>query len=414
MTNTIASRSESKLSGRSAGLFILLCSAVYFTSYITRVNYGAVMTEIIRAENITKQSAGAVSTAAFLTYGIGQLVSGFIGDRMPPRGLITFGLFATSVCNILMPIIGGAFPMTLLWAINGFCQALFWPPLVKLMASSLGGDDYNRACVSVSVASSIATIVIYLTAPVIIALSGWRPVFCISAGCGLLAAILWSSVSPRAIRESARREIKTDKHLHIDKPKPTVNAAVLLIPLAFVIMMQGILRDGLTTWMPTYISETFDFSSSASILTGIALPVFSMISYNAASLINKKLGNEILSASVMFAAGTIASAALIFFGSSALVSVTLMALITGCMHGVNLMIISRVPAYFAKYGRISTVSGLLNAFTYLGSGISGFGIAILSDKFGWQFTIIIWFVIAAAGATVCVLCVKKWTRFLKE
>ena len=42
------------------------------------------------------------------------------------------------------------------------------------------------------------------------------------------------------------------------------------------------------------------------------------------------------------------------------------------MHGVNLMLISRVPAYFDRYGKISTDSGLLNTFTYIGSGISGF------------------------------------------
>jgi sugar phosphate permease len=410
---TLTESTDNKLSGRTAAFFIFLCSMVYFTSYITRVNYGAVIIEIISAENITKQSAGTVSTAAFLTYGIGQLISGYVGDRLPPRSLITFGLFATSVCNALMPFTNGSQIMILLWAINGFFQALFWPPLVKLMASALNSDDYNRACVSVSVASSIATIAIYLSAPIVIALAGWKMVFYISAGFGVIAATVWKFASPRS-NPLPGSGINISKSTSSVKHNSTANIAAILAPLAFVIVMQGILRDGLTTWMPTYISETFDFSSSASIFTGIALPVFSMISYNAASQLNKKFSNEILCASLMFALGACACAAMIFFGSKALVSVILMSVITGCMHGVNLMIISRVPAYFAKYGRISTVSGFLNAFTYLGSGISGFGIALLSEQFGWQFTIISWFLVAVAGTIVCILCINKWKNFIKE
>ena len=44
----------------------------------------------------------------------------------------------------------------------------------------------------------------------------------------------------------------------------------MLAIIMLAIMMQGILRDGITTWMPSYISETFHLASSVSILTGIA------------------------------------------------------------------------------------------------------------------------------------------------
>ena len=44
------------------------------------------------------------------------------------------------------------------------------------------------------------------------------------------------------------------------------------------IVLQGALRDGVTTWMPSFISETFHLSSEVSILSGVCLPLFAIFS----------------------------------------------------------------------------------------------------------------------------------------
>ena len=62
-----------------------------------------------------------------------------------------------------------------------------------------------------------------------------------------------------------------------------------------------------------------------------------------------------------------------------------------------------------KYkGNISTVSGVLNSCTYVGSAISTYGIALLSESAGWQTTSFVWFLIAALGAVVCTVCSRIW------
>ena len=85
-----------------------------------------------------------------------------------------------------------------------------------------------------------------------------------------------------------------------------------------------------------------------------------------------------------------------------------MALLTGCMHGVNLLLICMVPPFVQRHGNISTVSGVLNSCTYVGSAISTYGIALLSESAGWQTTSFVWFVIAALGAVVCTVCSRVW------
>lgn len=405
------------MTGRAAQRFILLCTAVYFTSYLTRINYGAIITELVASTDITREQAGAVSTALFFTYGLGQLISGFIGDRIPPRRLIVIGMLSTAVCNLLMPVFPEPGVMIALWALNGFSQALFWPPLVRMMATHLSADDYNRACVSVSAGSAVATMVIYILAPACILLAGWRLVFFVGAAAAVLMVILWLTTAPKD-------EGITPADEKAASPAPAANAPSLwrdgfvvgmIAWLGLAIVLQGILRDGVTTWMPTLVSDTFDLPSSVSILTGIVLPIFSMISYQATTKLNDRVGNIVTTSALLFGLGAAAAALLLaLFGVSPIASVLLMAVITGCMHGVNLMLITRIPAYFGRYNKISTISGILNAFTYVGSAASTYGFAVLSEAFGWHFTVGSWLVIAAAGTAVCAVGVLMWKKFLRR
>ena len=98
----------------------------------------------------------------------------------------------------------------------------------------------------------------------------------------------------------------------------------------------------------------------------------------------------------------------------AIVAIFLMAMVTGCMHGVNLMLISIVPKRFKKYGNISTISGLVNACTYIGAAISTYAIALLSERIGWRNTVGVWFVIAIVGTASCIVALKPWNKFIEK
>lgn len=402
------------MTGRAAKLFILLCTVVYFTSYLTRQNFGAIITELVAATDITREQAGAVSTAQFFTYGVGQLISGFIGDRIPPRRLIVIGMLSTSVCNFLLPIFTDPSMMILLWALNGFSQALFWPPLVRMMATHLSGEDYNRACVTVSVGSSAATMLIYVLSPVCIMLAGWRLVFFVGAAAAIVMVILWLAAAPKGdcILPAPKKEsAPTDSTVPSLRQDRFVVGMIAWIGIAIV--LQGILRDGVTTWMPSLVSDTFNLSSEISILSGIVLPIFSMISFQVTAKLNDRVGNIVTTSALLFGLGAAASGALmLLLGTSPIASILLMAIITGCMHGVNLMLITRIPAHFQRYNKVSTISGVLNAFTYVGSAASTYGFAVLSRRFGWTFTVGSWLAVAAAGTVVCAVGILMWKKFL--
>ena len=85
-----------------AFVLFALCWAAYFTSYIGRLNYSSAMPEMLRLSVLDKSQAGFISMSYFFAYGIGQLINGFLGDKMHPRKIIFTGLFLAGVMNIVM------------------------------------------------------------------------------------------------------------------------------------------------------------------------------------------------------------------------------------------------------------------------------------------------------------------------
>ena len=114
--------------------------------------------------------------------------------------------------------------------------------------------------------------------------------------------------------------------------------------------------------------------------------------------------NPLILAALFFGVGGVSSLILFLLtGASAIGSILFSALITASMHGTNLMLTAMLPPFFKKYGKVSTVSGILNSCTYIGSAISTYGIAFLSARIGWRYTVLIWAGVAALGVLACVL-----------
>lgn len=387
----------------------LLLGSVYMISYITRINFGAIISEMEYATGISRSLLSMSITGSFITYGIGQIVSGILGDRFSPKKLMSLGLAMTILMNLAIPFCTSPYAMLAAWCANGLAQSLMWPPMVKIMAGLLSPQDYQKAVVTVSCGSSVGTILVYLLAPLMIAAFSWKAVFWICAGCGAVMLLIWQFFG---------QDVPVAKRMK-DRTTTKAQWGILFSPMMLSIMMaivlQGMLRDGVTTWMPSYISETYHLSRIVSILTGVCLPLFSIACFHLSSRVYEKIfRNPVLCAGVIFGIGTAAALGVCFLsGHSAAVSVLFSALLTGTMHGVNLMLVSMVPAYFKKNGNVSTVSGVINACTYVGSAISAYGIALISESAGWGVTLMLWIGIAVLGTLLCFVAVRPWQQKMK-
>ncbi len=291
---------------------IALCGLLYFVSYLTRVNYGAVLSELTVARSLTTAEAGLAVTGSFITYGGGQILCGVVGDRVRPHAMIALGLVLTACCNLLLPFMPTVFCMTAIWCINGLAQAMFWPPLVRLMAENLSPARFRSGTVVVSIAGSTGTIGVYLLAPLCIRLWSWRMVFWVCAGAAVAVLALWHWQFGRLQTGLALHGAAARPHAPVPaapparQPLPAGTAWLWqsgLCLLALSTVLQGMLKDGLLTLLPSYMAQSFSLPTASSVLITGLLPVFSICCVLATSRLAKRFQNEAACGALLFAAG---------------------------------------------------------------------------------------------------------------
>ena len=388
-----------------------LLTLVYFSGYLTRVNFASIIQEVVTDTGFSKSALSVIPVCLFITYAVGQIVNGRLGDKLDPRTLIFCGLAVSSIVNLIFPFCAASLTaMRVLWAINGFVQAMLWPPIIRIMVRSMSEQEYTSNVVLLTMGSTAAKVLIFLLAPAVISLAGWRTVFYICAGFGIVVSALFFLYRARIVMEQPL--VSTDPASEEKHPLPRA----VWMPLFFIflaIILHGALRDGLDTWMPSYLVEVFHFGNSEAILSRVLLSLFMLVSILASKWLYRRFfKNEVACCVTLFLVSTLGALLLFFFfDSSAALVIPLMMLVSGIQGGINLMLISYVPKRFRAYGGISTITGLLDAFAYAGSAISTYGVAALAESRGWEFTTGSWLLTSALGTLCVVIAMQPWKRF---
>ena len=190
-----------------------------------------------------------------------------------------------------------------------------------------------------------------------------------------------------------------------------IEAGFLLLMIA--LFVQGSLKDGVTTWVPAYISETYGMRGVLAITSTMIIPVFNLAGVYLASFADSHwFRNEIRTAAAFF--GVCGAALFVLWaasGRSMVISFLMLAVATTAMMAVNTMLIAVLPSYFGAKGKASSVSGILNSSVYVGGAASTYGIGALSMIAGWNATILVWFIMAVVSMVLCGAAVKRWSNY---
>ena len=405
---------EKRLSVKS---LTLLFAFIYFASYVTRINFSAIIQEVATETGFEKTALSGILVCLSITYGVGQIVNGWLGDKIKPQLLIFCGLASATLINLIFPFFAFSVPlMCVFWGVNGFAQAMMWPPMVKILVGSMNEEEYGNSVIKIFCGSSLGTIFVYLISPLIIKLWSWKGVFIVCAAIGIAACVVWFLMKEKTVlgEDETKEEEK-----QTSAPAPFKFPQTAIFPIAFImvaIIFQGMLRDGVTSWMPTYLAEVFEMDNAMSILSTVSIAIFTTISYFVTGwLYNRFFRTEVACGIALYGVALVFIALqYLLFDFGAIFAIVCMTMTTSAIHGVNLMLISHVPKRFKKYGNISTISGVLNACTYVGSAIFTYGVAVLADSLGWKATVGIWFIIAVFGIVCCFIALKKWRSFVDE
>ncbi len=408
---------------KKSWMLVLYCWLAYATIYIGRKNVSVCLTEMIANGVIDKVSGGTIGTSFMLLYAIGQFINGWLGDHFHPRHMICIGLFTAGAMNVLMGLNSTSSMFIIIWGICGFACSMLWSPTIRAISTWTNDEISQTAGTSLAATIPIGTILCYLVCSLALHVFHWRMafIFCgtICIGMSVILFFCFRRLKNHMIVEkdntTAYTEKSNDKNGH-----GTVKIFCMgLVFAAIGILFNGMLKDGLDLWIPTVLTEKFIPSASVVSLICMILPLLNIFGAYIARFVYKRFRlDEMTTCSVMFAISTISLAVITFFihvvpsktvtSSVGIKDVMLtifitflMALCSASMLGANTMLLTFIPLHFGKIGRASTVTGMLNCFSYAAAAVSSMVIGTISESFNWEIVFLIFVGAAALGGIVC-------------
>ncbi len=393
------------------------CWIVYYCTYLGRLNYSSAMAEMIASGFLLKAQGGFISTLFFASYAVGQLINGFLGDRISPKKMIFVGLLLSGSANLCMGLFPYFAPMSVFWAINGYAQAMVWPPIVRIFTNMLKKGTMVKCFTNISPTIALGTLSSYLLSAIMISKFGWQWAFLAASFVLLPTAAGWFLVFGRVEKhcleygelDEPDEQDEPDQLDKLDRSATRSFISLILNPSILLILLptivHGALKDGVTSWVPTYISEIFNTSPVSSVLAATILPVVNISGAYLAHFVRKRFfASEIKTTGLFFCLALLALVTLYYFAHIHIILTALiLSVITSSMLAINTTIVSFVPMHFAKVGRASSMSGFLNATAYLGSALSSVSIGFIVSNAGWSITILSWIGITLLALVLCII-----------
>ena len=196
----------------------------------------------------------------------------------------------------------------------------------------------------------------------------------------------------------------------------TALAAVGLGWMLLPVVLHGGLKDGVTSWVPSMIQNSFGVSPSFSAAVAAVLPLVNLTgAFGAGWLDRKFFHNELRTVGALFSAAAVSLLVLPLAVRYSLTgSVALLAVTTASMLGINTMFINVIPVRVGAHGGAAMISGMLNAITYFGAAATTWGIGSIAEGFGWNAVFMLCLGMTLPALIVCCFLANNWKSFLRE
>lgn len=399
-------------------LLIALCWIVYTCSYLGKLGYNANITQIESKYSLLHSTAGMVSTFFFFAYGAGQIFNGIFCKKYNVRFAVFGSLIVSGLMNLLVALSDDFTYIKYFWLINGAALSVLWPSLIRLLSESLDKKSIGRAVVVMGTTVATGTFFVYGLSALFVAFASYVVMFFVAAVLLPSIALLWLFSYPKLVtKREAQSEERVERAVANNETGDFFRVAVCL--LAFFAVVDNLVKDGLTTWVPTILKEQYALPDSISILLTIILPVLAIFGTAVAVTLRKKINDFVLLAATLFFVATVLIGVVVVCLPLGSVAVTLgcFGITSCCMSGVNNIITSMAPLYWKNRVNSGMLAGVLNGFCYLGSTLSSYGLGAVADYFGgWNavFVVLLSLCSFAVVAAVVYTLVKAYANKKKK
>ena len=377
-----AKRSDKKFTSRQTLIFVL-CLIAYSCAYLNRLHLSIALPSITESLGIGKDDAGIITMSFFWTYAIGQLVSGWLGDRIPSKYMIGVGLGMSSVCCFVLSFMNTTLGISVMWALNGIFQSMLWAPIMKVISSNFSGEKLQTASFGISFSLVIGHMVAWASSSAFdMVFENWRIIFIVPSVVVAAFVVAWFILFKEGSSEQVKTEVESSSKVEsgFGFLKIKYMPAILII-LMGLCLTHGIVKDGVGTWFPTLLKEFFKITDESAIAVLIIVPVINFAGLLLTKFVSNKTGaNSFFMLTVLYVITVISTLILYFCQIIPLVVLVLIILLEGLMYATNPVLTTFIPVSFTKYNCVSTIAGAMDCVIYVGAAISTFVTGIIAPN----------------------------------
>lgn len=409
---------------------ILILSWVTYTlAYTLRVNIAVVIPALISERGYTLTEMGLVTSLYFITYMLGQLVNGYLGDRIGSKQLIVAGLIGSALCNLGVALAPGLALTALFWAVNGMAQSMLWAPIMKTLSTWFARYQLERVSFIMSMSMIVGYAVSWGVSSVLVTSLQWQMAFYLPAGLvvlfvlvlllffqgvpasempGDVAVGLESAADAGAVHTTQASTNAADAGVPVSsitgkRPEElSIREFFRLIQLPgllVIALLQGLIREGISVWFPTILQDSGTLAATTPVLILIIIPLVNFGGILLVRRVNKHVkGDSIRTLLIVFFMTAGAALLLnIFLTELFWLVVPSMVVLLALTYGLTPILTSVIPFQYAQYQRVALTAGVLDFAIYSGAALSGLASGAIADYFSWNGVMLLWLAAAVLG-----------------
>lgn len=381
---------------KNAILLGALCSVSYFAVYIARNILGAVTPQMLADGAFDKGYIGNLSAVYLIFYAVGQLINGYLGDKIKAKYMISCGLLFAAVSNFVFIKLTHVPNIALaVYGTTGFFLAMIYGPMTKVVAENTEHIHAVRCSLGYTLASFLGS----PAAGVLATFFVWQDVFAISSALLALMAIACFGFFLAFERRGIVKYNQFDTNT-----KGAASLRILIenriIRFSLVSILTGVIRTSTVFWLPTYFAEALGYSESgaASIFTvgSVFISFATFIAVFLYERLNRDIDKTLL---ITFAASALAFVA-VYFVSSSIINIILIVVAIIAADSAATMLWSIYCPGLKKTGKVSGATGFLDFLSYVAAALSNLFVANTVKHIGWSSIVLIWAGLMIAGIVV--------------
>jgi len=386
----------------SVNWLFLCCWMTYLTAYLCRVNFSSALHTLTVEKGFTSAELGVVGAVFYGIYACGQLVNGYIGDRVQANRYVLLALCGTLLCNLGMAFANSLELMTLLWGVNGIFQSMFWSTIIRGLAQNTLPEKRATVSMGISLAMPVAYLVSWglLGRCLLGAQSRWYFIVpCIAAAVMIIAWLLLSRHYDFILTDERKSKASIGETIRFLFDE---NLQWLIV----VCMCHGLIKEGAAYWTPLLVAQMDGFGTVPPYLLASILPVANLIGIIASRALLGRSGSSPYSILVFVLSGIGLLCGGLMLSSASLLIVGIIAVVSGLCYANNTILMSFIPMQYTERNMVASVIGMFDFASYVGASISTYVLGRVLESMGFAPLPVIWLVAALLSVLLAVYTVR--------